>query len=196
MIQQLKNFTLVLCSFAMITAFSTSDSQAQVSKAFRITGSGIIPEGVPLPGEPPRAHWIEGNATHLGKHTGSGSVQIANADFSDFPNCITGNFGSGVPFEFVGANGNKLVCEYGRDENGEAVGFFKLTILEINLDGTLLVEADWLAQFVTRGDLSTGKFAGVSGSWTMNAKSEPFILGSTDPSAYSWEGGGRLTFKK
>ena len=163
MIQQLKNFTLVLCSFAMITAFATSDSQAQVSKAFRITGSGIIPEGVPLPGEPPRAHWIAGNATHLGKHTGNGSVQIANADFSDFPNCITGNFGSGVPFEFVGANGNKLVCEYGRDENGEAVGFFKLTILEINLDGTLLVEADWLAQFVTRGDLSTGKFAGVLG---------------------------------
>ena len=66
MIQQLKNFTLGICVVAMITAFAAKDSQAQVSKAFRITGSGIIPEGVPLPGEPPRAHWIAGNATHSG----------------------------------------------------------------------------------------------------------------------------------
>ena len=44
--------------------------------------------------------------------------------------------------------------------------------------------------------LGTGKFAGVTGSWVMVARSEPFVLGSDDPVAYSWEGQGQLTFRQ
>jgi hypothetical protein len=45
-------------------------------------------------------------------------------------------------------------------------------------------------------DLSTGKFAGVTGSWVMYARSEPFVLGSSDPVIYSWEGEDELTFPR
>jgi len=60
----------------------------------------------------------------------------------------------------------------------------------------LIVEARWLAEFVVVPDESTGRFAGVTGSWIMDARSEPFVLGSDDPVAYSWEGSGRLTFPR
>ena len=44
--------------------------------------------------------------------------------------------------------------------------------------------------------LSTGKFEGVTGSWTMFANSEPFVLGSNDPVYYVWKGDGSLTFQE
>ena len=59
-----------------------------------------------------------------------------------------------------------------------------------------MVEAEWIAEFVVQPDLSTGKFAGATGSWVMYAYSEPFVLGSADPVYYSWEGEGRITFEK
>ena len=43
---------------------------------------------------------------------------------------------------------------------------------------------------------ATGKFAGATGSWVMYARSAPFILGTNFPVDYSWEGEGRLTFRK
>ena len=63
-------------------------------------------------------------------------------------------------------------------------------------DGALIVEAAWIAEFVAVPEESTGKFAGVTGSWIMYAFSEPFVLGSDDPVDYSWEGEGSLTFQK
>jgi hypothetical protein len=60
----------------------------------------------------------------------------------------------------------------------------------------LVVEAAWIAEFVAQSDLSTGKFAGVTGSWVMYAYSQPFVLGSDDPVYYSWAGEGWLTFQK
>ena len=63
-------------------------------------------------------------------------------------------------------------------------------------DGSLVVEALWVAEFVPVPDQSTGKFAGVTGSWVMYAWSEPFVLGSDDPVSYAWEGQGSLEFPK
>lgn len=192
----LKRFVASLLVVTLVSLFAVSQLDAQVSKAFKIFGTGVAPTGLPLPGQPPRPHTVKGNATHLGRHTGMGAVETISADFSQFPVVITGVFRSGAPFEFTGANGDKLVCDYGRDGNGNAVGTFELEILDIDVNGNLLVRATWLADFVARGDLSTGKFSGVSGQWTMLAKSAPFILGSSTPLAYSWEGRGRLTFQK
>ena len=71
-----------------------------------------------------------------------------------------------------------------------------LTILDVLDDGSLVVEAAWIAEFVPVPGASTGKFAGVTGSWVMYAYSEPFVLGSDDPVDYSWEGEGTLTFQQ
>jgi hypothetical protein len=192
--RRLAAIALITCGLTLVTL--TTDVNAQVSKAFRISGSGSAPTGVPLPGQPPRPHMIIGQATHLGRHYGEGEVETISADFSQFPNTISGIFRSGIPFEFTGANGDKLVCDYGRDANGDAIGTLTLDILDILPGGDLVVQAEWIADFVARGDLSTGKFDGISGSWTMIANSEPFILGSSDPMFYSWSGKGRLTFQK
>ena len=53
-----------------------------------------------------------------------------------------------------------------------------------------------VAEFVVDPVASTGRFAGVTGSWVMDAWSEPFVPGATDPFLYGWEGKGRLTFPK
>ncbi len=53
----------------MVTVCAMVDGRAEaqeVKKAFKISGSGIGTEGLPLPGEDLRPHWIVGNATHLG----------------------------------------------------------------------------------------------------------------------------------
>jgi hypothetical protein len=71
-----------------------------------------------------------------------------------------------------------------------------LTIVGVLDDGNLVVEAAWIAEFVPVPDQCTGKFSGVTGSCIMYAFSEPFVLGSSDPVDYSWEGEGSLTFKK
>jgi hypothetical protein len=73
---------------------------------------------------------------------------------------------------------------------------FELTIVGVTAGGDLIVEALFIAEFVPQPDLCTGKFAGVTGSWVMIAVTKPFILGSSDPTGYSWEGAGSLTFKQ
>ncbi|MGE3821381.1 MAG: hypothetical protein AB7I30_18375, partial [Isosphaeraceae bacterium] len=113
---------------------------AQVVKPFKIRGAGIGPEGLPLPGQPARSHWIVGNATHLGRHTGEGTVQTLSAGFDPSSGKIVGRFSSGRPFVFAGANGDKLVCDYGDQGHGEP-GDFELTILGMTPEGALIVEA-------------------------------------------------------
>lgn len=193
---QWKRIATALIAVAAIVALARSDAQAQVSKPFKIRGSGVGPEGLPLPGQDPRPHWIVGNATELGRHTGEGSVRTDSAAFNPETGTIQGEFGSGDPFVFVAANGDKLVCHYGRTDKGASQpGTFELTIVDITDDGFLVVTAQWIAEFVPQPE-STGRFAGATGGWIMYAWSEPFVLGATDPVAYSWEGKGSLTFPK
>jgi hypothetical protein len=63
-------------------------------------------------------------------------------------------------------------------------------------NGSLIVEAHWVAEFVAVLEVSTGKFAGVTGSRNVYAQSELFVLGSNDPLSCSWKGEGSLTFQK
>ncbi len=183
-----------VATLAMLAA--THQGLAQVEKPFKITGQGIGPDGLPLPGEAPRMHWIIGEATHLGRHYGEGTVRTDSAVLQS-NGTITGEFGSGDPFVFTGANGDQLVCYYGRTDFGASQpGTFTLTILEVLPNGALVVEAEWIAEFVVQPQDSTGKFAGATGSWIMYAYSEPFVLGTSDPVYYWWQGNGTLTFKK
>lgn len=176
-------------------ASGAATAEAQVVKPFKISGYGVGPTGLPLPGQPPRPHWIDGEATHLGRHHGEGTVRTLTADVDFAAGVITGRFGSGQPFVFTGANGDQLACDYGDQGHGE-FGVFELTILGFTDEGYLIVEALWLAEFVARPAQSTGRFAGVTGSWIMVARSRPFVLGSELPAAYWWQGDGQLTFRR
>lgn len=91
--------------------------QAQV-KPFK-SGSGVAPEGLPLPGQEPREHNIVGDA--LGRYTGTDKVQTDSAAFNPDMGTIEGEFGGGCAYTFVAANGDKLVCWYGRTDHGAAV---------------------------------------------------------------------------
>lgn len=189
------NYRLAIAALVACSALACANAQAQV-KPFKIRGSGVAPEGLPLPGQAPREHNIVGNATELGRYTGIGTVQTDTADIDLAAGVITGTFGSGSPYTFVAANGDELVCVYGRNEEGEAEGTFKLTIHEILPSGALVVSAEFIAEFVVQTEESTGRFADASGSWIMYAFTEPFVLGSDDPIAYRWEGEGELEFAK
>ncbi|MAG94150.1 MAG: hypothetical protein CMJ48_10415 [Planctomycetaceae bacterium] len=195
--QKLIRYRHITRFFALLAAFALATQAADAQeKAFKLGGEGVAPHGLPLPGQAPRSHWILGNATHLGLHTGDGTVQTVTADFSEFPARITGTFGSGTPYVFVGANGDQLVCDYGRSATGDFEGHYELTTVGVDRDGNLIVTALFIAEFVPRPDDSTGRFAGVTGSWTMIAATKPFVLGSTDPLEYQWDGEGKLTFLK
>jgi hypothetical protein len=187
----------VLFTLAAALFVAPAPAEAQV-KPFKVSGEGIGPTGIPLPGQEPRLHWAVGHATHLGKYFGAGTVRTDSA--TPHPNGeITGLFGSGSPFVFIGANGDVLTCYYGRTDHGASLpGTF--TLIPVAGHPGLFV-AHWIAEFVAQPELSSGKFAGVTGSWIMFAVSEPFDpfgplgTGSTAPVAYSWEGEGWLTFK-
>jgi hypothetical protein len=189
------NFRLAVAVLVAISALTVS-AEGQV-KPFKITGSGVALTGLPLPGQDPREHTIVGNATHLGRYTGDGFVRT---DTFPVPNPATGTldgeFGGGSPYVFVAANGDKLVAWYGRTDHGAAVpGTYALTVVGGTAEDPIVI-AEFIAEFVVQPALSTGKFAGVTGSWIMFAKTEPFHLLAEDPAGYSWEGEGELTFPK
>jgi hypothetical protein len=192
---RLKPLVVCLAAGAVMLTLECHKAQAQV-KPFKITGGGIAPLGLPVPGQDPRSHSSTGNATYLGRYTGDGTIETDSAAFDPSTGQITGEFGSGSPYVFTGANGDKLVCYYGRTDFGASEpGAFELTIVDVTPDGFLVVEALFIAEFVVQPDECTGKFAGTTGSWIMYASTGPFILGSEDPIAYSWEGTGKLKFK-
>lgn len=190
----LKGIVIPLAALAAVMVFADQKADAQ-DRPFKISGAGAGPDGLPLPGQPAREHWVVGEATYLGRHTGDGTVRTDSAALDPNTGHITGEFGSGGPYTFTGANGDKLVCYYGRTDFGASKpGTFDLAIVDILADGSLVVEALWIADFVVQPNLSTGRFAGVTGSWVMYAQSEPFVLGSNDPVYYSWQGQGTLKF--
>jgi len=181
---------LTVCALALVLA--PSQAEAQV-KPFNIIGGGIAPKGLPLPGQGGRPHWAVGFATHLGWYYGEGEVETDTA--TPHPDgTITGLFGSPVPFVFTAANGDKLTCYYGRTDFGAAnPGTFELVPVP-HLPGCYV--AHFVAEFVPYGPECTGEFQGVSGSWIMYATTAPFELGASDPTGYTWEGEGSLTFPK
>jgi hypothetical protein len=180
-----------MAAFAVCTvilALGQNRAEAQHTP-FWIVGHGIGPQGLPLPGQPPRPHTATGFATHFGSYHGAGQVETDTANF--LPNGdITGQFGSPVPFVFTATNGDKLACYYGNTDFGASnPGTF--TLLPVS-NGVYV--AFFIAEFVPYLPGYTGQFAGVTGSWIMLAKSDPFVLGSSDQLAYSWQGIGSLTF--
>jgi hypothetical protein len=186
------SLTATFTAFALAIVLGQSQAQAQV-KPFKITGSGVAPLGLPAPGGPALPHSIVGNATQLGKHYGMGTVElntfVPNSDYS----IITGEFGSGSPFEFVGANGDILSCWYGRTDHGAtSPGSYML----VSTGEPDMYIAYFIAEFVPFDPECTGKFTGVTGSWIMYAVTDPFLLGSDSPVNYSWQGSGYLTYQQ
>lgn len=184
----------VVLMFAMVATLSmlSYDAQAQV-KPFKISGDGVAPHGIPLPGQDARPHTAVGNATHLGNYHGAGSIQTNTLNPADG----TGTFGSGVPFVFTGANGDILKCNYGRTDLGASTpGTFALIPVDA-LAG--VYKAIFVAEFVPISAECTGKFKGVTGSWVMYAVTKPFVIDATGINGsieYAWQGSGELTFKK
>jgi len=139
-----------------------------------------------------------GEATYLGVYYGDGSVQTDTA-VPKSNGDISGEFGSGiesgtpVPYVFIGADGDRLACEYGQTVSASTQGTFELVPLPTFGPGMYM--AYFVAEFVPLPAQSTGKFAGVTGGWVMYAVTEPFLLGSTNPIPYAWYGTGSLTFK-
>jgi hypothetical protein len=177
---------------ALLLALGQNRVHAQ-GNSFWIKGAGVGPQGLPLPGEPPRPHWAKGIATDLGIYYGQGSVQTNTANF--LPNGdITGTFGSGSPFVFTGRDGDKLACYYGRTDFGASKpGTF--TLVPVPELGQGVYIAFFVAQFVPYLPECTGKFAGVRGGWVMYAMTDPFVLGSDEPLGYGWVGEGSLVLK-
>jgi hypothetical protein len=198
---RLNRLRTTVVPLAAMAAMAFADGNAAAKDTpFKISGGGIAPTGLPLPGQAPRIHPSTGNATHLGKYSGTGAVQTDSAAFD--PNIgpaggFAGEFGSGTAYTFTAANGDKLVTWYGRIDHGAATpGTFELTILGPGDGGLgITVQAAWIAEFVIDGAASTGRFAGASGSWIMYAYSQPFVLGTDDPVHYTWEGEGRISLK-
>jgi hypothetical protein len=183
--------SFTICTLAL--ALAPNQAEAQV-KPFKITGGGIAPMGIPLPGQPGRPHWAVGNATHLGNYYGDGEVETDTANFLP-DGTITGEFGSPVPFVFTAANGDSLACFYGRTDFGaKNPGTFELVPVPDLGPGWYV--AYFVAEFVPYDPQCTGKFQGVTGSWIMYATSAPFLLGHSDPVQYTWEGEGSLTFSQ
>jgi len=161
---------------AAAEAAKNADSQAV---PFKVTGSGIGAHGIPTTPNTPAPHDATGTATHLGKYTGEGMFQLLT-----FTSRTTGTFNSATPFVFVAANGDRLAFNY--------AGTFELIPTG---DGKFIVV--FTAEFTPVAELSTGRFANVTGgSFIMVATTEPFVLGSTDPVAYSWVGEGTIEFAK
>ena len=131
--RRLHSLAVPLAAVAVLALAGTAQAQVE---AFKIRGAGVGPEALPFPGQDPRPHWIVGNGTHLGKHTGEGTIETDSVTPHPENGTITGEFGGGSPFVFTAANGDKLACWYGRTDHGASQpGQFELTILDVLPDG-------------------------------------------------------------
>jgi hypothetical protein len=182
---------LAMCALAL--AFVQNETRAQTI-GFQIFGGGIAPKGLPLPGQAPRIHTSTGFGTLLGSYTGIGQVETLTANFHANGD-VTGDFHSPIAYHFTSSNGDVLACYYGNTDFGaRKTGTFELIPVPGEPFGVFV--AQFLAEFVPYPPECTGKFAGVGGSWMMYAWTEPFVLGSTDPTAYNWVGVGLLKLNR
>lgn len=169
---------------ALLGAAAASHGDTHTA-AFKISGSGYAPQGLPefVGGTGP--HTATGNATELGKYTGDGVFQLLSLDLAT----LTGTF-EGI-FTFVAANGDQLAMNYGAVPNNPG----QVALLPA---GNGQVYAVFVAEFTPNPALSTGRFAdAIGGGFTMVATSAPFSLtatGFSTPFAYSWVGEGSLVF--
>ncbi len=196
MVRTFRFSSVLLLALVALFAAAPQPAQAQVTLPFKIIGKGVAPDGLALTGF---KHNFVGLATQLGLHVGQGQVQITGADGNPFnlDGSISGTFDSATPCVFIGGHGDKLVCNYGKATGPVrpgAPGTFKLTPLGTPGPGQPYV-AEFMAEFVPTS-ASTGKFAGVTGSFVMVATTVPFLLLDTKPVLYCWQGEGRLTYKK
>jgi hypothetical protein len=182
-----------LAALAAVLIVACDTAGAQTTKPFQIVGAGIAPAGFPFPGQS-APHWAVGKGSFLGAYYGLGAVQndsitfLANGD-------ATGTFESDGPFVFTGQNGDQLACYYGSPLYGPQGTYYLLHVGgPVGPGGTY--QAFFLAEFVPFDPDCTGIFKGVSGGWSMLAITAPFVLGSTDPVAYEWQGKGFLTFPR
>jgi hypothetical protein len=179
---------LVVVTFALALGQGQADAQV---KPFKITGSGVAPNGLSLIPGVPGPHSSTGQATELGNHTGAGFFTLL-----DYTSPLTAEFSSAPTYVFTAANGDKLVVTYGDVDNGAASpGEVTLTP---HSDGSF--SAVFVAEFNPVPSQCTGRFAKVTGgSWLMIAKSSPFFIDPTmpftSPFTYTWEGVGTLTFQ-
>lgn len=175
-----------LTACALFLALGQSGAQAQV-KPFKITGGGVV-DYIPLQLGVEVSHTAVGQATELGRYHGLGTFQLDR-----FTSPTTAEFSSSVPFVFVAANGDELAFTYGDTTNGaQQPGQVELFYVG---DGRFV--AVFVAEFNPVPGSSTGRFAKVvGGSFIMTAVTEPFVLGATDPVAYTWSGDGWLKFRK
>lgn len=157
---------------------------------FKITGGGTAPNGLPLvPGESV-PHNATGTATHLGKYTGQGTLQLGSLQISPTGQ-VSGTFQGS--FVFVAANGDRLAFNYGSKDSGTFTG-------QLSADGTTVTNVTFDAVFTPNPAQSTGRFADVvGGSFTMIAHANSVSLvsivpGYTAPFAYTWVGEGSLEF--
>jgi hypothetical protein len=180
-----------LATWALFTIQTRTEAQ---TRSFTISGAGLATRGLPLPGEAPRPHWSLGVGTRLGGYFGNETIQTDWATFNS-DGSISGEFGSGSPYIFTAATGDKLAVYYGRTDYGaESPGTFQLVPVPALGPGWFI--GYFIAEFVPYDPLCTGVFAGVTGGWTMYAVSAPFLLGSSQPTEYSWSGTGQLTFNQ
>jgi hypothetical protein len=159
-------------------------AQGQV-KPFKVRGGGVA-DYVPVTPGDAVFHWAVGQATELGQYYGEGKVQL-----DQFTSPSTAEFSSAEPFVFTAANGDKLAFTYGKTDNVAA----EPGQVELFYVGDGLFVTVWVAEFNPVPELCTGRFSKViAGSFIMVAVTEPFVLGATDPVAYTWEGEGWLEF--
>ncbi len=179
---------LVACTVALALVQGWAEVRAE---PFKILGGGVAPDGLPLPGQDPRSHWSVGFGTDLGRYTGDGFLRTDTATFHA-DGTITGQFGGASPYLFTGEDGDVLACYYGRTDFGAtAPGMFLLVPVPELGQGVYI--GYFVAQFVPYDPACTGQFARARGGWTMYAMTGPFVLGSSDPIPYVWEGEGKLT---
>jgi sugar lactone lactonase YvrE len=146
---------------------------------FKVTGGGTAPLGLPLALHVPAPHNATGTATFLGHYSAEGMFQL-----DSFTSATGGTFSSAQPVVFVAANGDRLAFNY--------AGTFQLFAA-----GPGQVYGVFVAAFTPVPQDSTGRFTRVTGgSFTIVATTDPFVLGATDPVAYTWEGQGWLQFDK
>jgi len=186
-------FRMLLALFSVGMLVLSATAQAQAPRPFRISGGGVAPNGLKVDGDLITKHEAMGEATHLGRHEGKGAfVLLVDPSTGQ----LNGLFESYEPFEFVAANGDKLVAHYGNKKFGAATpGKYQLTFLGGTPEAPI-VSAVFVAEFVVQPDLSTGRFKGAKGSWIMEARTSAFVLGSTAPCPYVWEGRGSIVMPR
>ena len=185
---------IVVPLIAIVALLATNCPRAEAqTKPFAVVGRGNGPEGLSVVGGL-SPYTMSGTALHLGRYSGLGVAQVTGMDAvpTDPHAVFTGTFTGG--YVFVAANGDRLVCQHPgtfavySDGHGGLFAIF---------------DANFSPSSLTIGSttyVSTGRFAGVGGSFRMIAVTESFTIdmmtGSTTPFDLAWAGAGWLNFPK